>query len=631
MVIRELVTLLRFSSTGLREAEAGFSRLQGLARGLATAFASVGVAFSVKALAEAGDAQTKAMGQLGAVLEGVNATAAETYEKLYGISKVTGVDMKSGVDSFTQLQGAVKDMGGTAEQVIAVVQGMQQAGAIAGTSAEDTGRAMRQMGQALGKGKLDGDELGSIMENMAPLARSLAKELGVPVGQLKKMGEDGKLTSDKVFPALVRASASFGAQFARLPPLMSRSTGILRNIWTRFLADLDTNLGLSQVIARNLDRISTWLERLRSYTPNVGMLVAQFGGLEAILRPIGMGVAAAAAGFVALNSAMLLTALRLAAIPLAIAAIGLGIEDVYVWLNDGDSLLGRWLGPVAPVIAAAEAVWGLGGAIRLVQSVFSENSGMVTTTIREFQQLAAAAIAAGPTIAGAWTATQTYFAGVDATIAEGVTRFRTWCDEQEAKFGQVVTAIGNNFRTLGGEGTTFADDMARAATTVDNAWNGLQSMFRGLFDWWMRDWDEGMARFRPLWQRFRDALPQLPQNPGTNTPAPEYDAMGNRQGGGASPMSYNPGAGASPLLSPIAYGQQLAPRMGMDARRTTTVSAPITNTNNVHVAATGVSGAEVAAAAQSGVSRAMQASPLTGEGLARALGVAMPRVEAASA
>lgn len=603
-VVRELITLLRFQSEGIQQAQAGMMRLQGLAQTLVATLAGMGVAFSVKGLAEAGDAMTGHMNQLRSVLKDTGAVAGDVYERLYSISKETGVAVDASVSGFTQMQGAVKDMGGTADQVSSVIEGMQMAGIIAGSKTADVAETVRQMGQALGQGTLNGDELRILMERMAPLGRAIAKELGVSAGALKKMGTDGKLTNDKLWPALLRASAGFRADFEKMTPTMSRSLQQVRVVWERFLADLDQNLGLSQRIARNLQGISSWLENFRQYVPIVGVLVTQFGGLDAILRPVGFGLAAAAAGFVAVNSAMLVTALRLAAIPLAILGIGVVLEELWVWLHGGQSELTHWIGPAEPILAAAGAMRGVGDAMRLVQSVFNENTGMVATTVREFKQLADAAIAAGPSIASAWTATQTFFAGVDTTISEGVRRFRAWCDEEETKFGQVVTAIGNNFRGLGGEGTKFAEDMARAAQTVDSAWNGLKGMFKGLFDWWMKDWEEGLKNFAPLWDRFQKALPQNPGNlPNIGNPSGDY-------------------------FSPSSYGQSLIPRMGMPATQASvvsTINAPVT------VNATGVSGAEVAAATQSGMGHALRASPFSGDGLARAIGVASPRVEAAAA
>jgi tape measure domain-containing protein len=107
-----------------------------------------------------------------------------------------------------------------------------------------------QLGQALASGRLQGDELRSVLENMPTLAEALARELGASVGELRKMGEAGKLTADVVMPALIRAGQSLNAEFEKMPPTMGRAFSILGEAMSRFAGDPDRALGLSQGIAR---------------------------------------------------------------------------------------------------------------------------------------------------------------------------------------------------------------------------------------------------------------------------------------------------------------------------------------------------------------------------------------------
>jgi hypothetical protein len=102
----------------------------------------------------------------------------------------------------------------------------------------------------LASGRLQGDELRSVLENMPTLAEALARELGASVGELRKMGEAGKLTADVVMPALIRAGQSLNAEFEKMPPTMGRAFSILGEAMSRFAGDLDRALGLSQGIAR---------------------------------------------------------------------------------------------------------------------------------------------------------------------------------------------------------------------------------------------------------------------------------------------------------------------------------------------------------------------------------------------
>ncbi len=68
-----------------------------------------------------------------------------------------------------------------------------------------------------------------MLEGAPPLARLIAKEFGVGVGQLKQLGEEGKLTADRVFSAILKGASSVEAEFAKTTPTIDKvSTTSLR-------------------------------------------------------------------------------------------------------------------------------------------------------------------------------------------------------------------------------------------------------------------------------------------------------------------------------------------------------------------------------------------------------------------
>ena len=73
---------------------------------------------------------------------------------------------------------------------------------MAGASTMEASNAFRQLAQALGSGRLQGDEFRSISEQIPTLLAPVADELNVTVGELKKFASEGKLTSDVVLRAL---------------------------------------------------------------------------------------------------------------------------------------------------------------------------------------------------------------------------------------------------------------------------------------------------------------------------------------------------------------------------------------------------------------------------------------------
>ncbi|MCA3396688.1 MAG: tape measure protein, partial [Roseomonas sp.] len=228
-----------------------FVSVAGRAGGVAAAIAAVavGAAAAGSSIARAGDQATESLARLQAATGSFGA-AEKVYQNLYALSQQTGVAISESANAFARFAIAAREIGATNDQVLALVRTVQQAGIIAGASTAETSATVMQLGQALASGRLQGDELRSVLENMPTLAEALARELGASVGELRKMGEAGKLTADVVMPALIRAGQSLNAEFEKMPPTMGRAFSILGEAMSRFAGDLDRALGLSQGIAR---------------------------------------------------------------------------------------------------------------------------------------------------------------------------------------------------------------------------------------------------------------------------------------------------------------------------------------------------------------------------------------------
>ncbi|MDJ0922121.1 MAG: tape measure protein [Henriciella sp.] len=90
-----------------------------------------------------------------------------------------------------------------------------------GASAQEQAAGVLQLGQALGSGFLQGDELRSIRENAPLLAKAIADAVDVSIGELKKLGAEGQLTSDIVFSAILQGGDDIEQAFAVTIPRAS--------------------------------------------------------------------------------------------------------------------------------------------------------------------------------------------------------------------------------------------------------------------------------------------------------------------------------------------------------------------------------------------------------------------------
>ena len=221
-----------------------------------------GLAAGLRAVVVAGDALTQSMGRLNTALGSVE-RAGEIYDRLYRDSLQTGVAVRESVDAFARFSIAAREIGATSDQVATLVGGLQRIAIASGASQQEIASSTQQLAQALASGTLQGDELRSILEGLPTLAQALARELGVSIGELRKLGSEGKLTADTVFPALLRAVERLNGEFERAPLSVGRAFGQLTAAADQFLARLDQAIGLSNALARALSGAARVLDGVR--------------------------------------------------------------------------------------------------------------------------------------------------------------------------------------------------------------------------------------------------------------------------------------------------------------------------------------------------------------------------------
>lgn len=174
-------------------------------------------------------------------LEQASAAMAE----LQRISTRTQTSLEANATVFTRLNSSIKQMGGAQSDTLRITELLAMAVKVSGASAAESASAMTQFGQALGSGKLAGDELRSLLENAPYLMQQLANGLGVPIGALKGLGEQGKLTADVVVTALGKAATTIEADFKRMPQTLAGAFAVATDAAARANEKLDELTGTS--------------------------------------------------------------------------------------------------------------------------------------------------------------------------------------------------------------------------------------------------------------------------------------------------------------------------------------------------------------------------------------------------
>jgi tape measure domain-containing protein len=174
------------------------------------------------------------------------------FGNLAQIARQTGQPLQDVTDQFTRFYNATANLGASTSEVQRFVQVLAQFAQIGGAKPQEAAAAITQLAQGLASGKLQGDELKSILENMPVLAQALASALNVSVGTLRQMGEEGKLTAANVFPAILRAGEQMGDRLRGIPLSLRQSWQVLSDTATSVIAELDRRIGGTEWLSRLL-------------------------------------------------------------------------------------------------------------------------------------------------------------------------------------------------------------------------------------------------------------------------------------------------------------------------------------------------------------------------------------------
>lgn len=186
--------------------------------GLKGVLAGVSVAALAKSFLEIADAAKSLEARLRLATDGFGSFAQAQTD----VRRIAA-DTRSGLEETANLYGnfsrGAKELGANQEAAARATETFSKTLKISGATANEASSATLQFGQALAAGALRGDELNSILEASPRLARLLTESLGKPIGEIKKLGEEGALTSDKLLAALTNKKFTDGidAEFRQLP------------------------------------------------------------------------------------------------------------------------------------------------------------------------------------------------------------------------------------------------------------------------------------------------------------------------------------------------------------------------------------------------------------------------------
>lgn len=500
-----------------QERGAATARRYGDAMGrLRTLLAFAGVTLTARSIVGMADAYTTLQNKLQPVTSS-QAQVNELTGEMFELANRTRSEVGATTQAFVRFDRAMKGLGRSQNDTIRLTETINKALIVSGSTTQEAQSALLQLSQAFNSGRLSGDEFRAVSENMPMVLDALSKSMGAPIGALKELGSEGKITSGELIKALDLVQAEVDANFAKTVPTIAQAFVVLRNSASQFFGQLNNSVGATNGIASALLFLADTIDRLAIYAATAA---AVFAGAYVY----GLIAAATATGGLSAALGILKTALFRTGIGVIVVLLG---ELVYqVWQGaDAVGGLSNYFTILGDTGKAA-LDWIIAGGYAMVDAF----NGIALTI--------------GATFTGLWAQVQRGFANLMAAIQGGI-------NSMIAGLNDAFTfSISNPFtgeqmagmNGLGIQATTFADGYIKAADDSAAAAEDLSNRANAAFDS-MTDrfkdlknpidvYNEGMSTATKQTEEAARAAGELDSTlRGPGTPDAPYDAGGGKGGG----------------------------------------------------------------------------------------------------
>ena len=344
--------------------------------------ASIGAMKLAQTFIETADSMSQMQAKLGIINDGLQ-TTEQLNNMIFSSAQRSRGSYEETANLVARLgQNAQEAFKSNAEAVL-FAENLNKAFKIAGATQQEQASVILQLSQALGSGILRGQEFNAVMAGAPNVIRQIADYMGVPVGEMRDLAAEGKITADIVKNAMLNATDDINASFAAMPKTWADMIQEGKNMvqyalaeafsgWTEFINTdewqelMQMLLNAIIVLARTgaqllmgLARAVIWLrENWETIAPAVYVAIGAFVAFRA----------ASMASAITSAAAFAVTHWWIVALGVAVVQITRSASDMGVTFGD----VGRFIGGV------------FGGLYAAIYNIFADLWNVVATFVEFF-------------------------------------------------------------------------------------------------------------------------------------------------------------------------------------------------------------------------------------------------------
>lgn len=513
MTIRDIAIALGFKvdDDSLKEAEGKINNIKNFAL---KALGAIGIGFSLSqmnALAEEFNGindqirnATSALGDQKDIQAKIMQSANDTKMAYADTAKVVGALVQENKELFSNI-----------DEAIAFNDALVKTFKTAGKSNEEIAGLMEAVNKSFAKGKVDTETLNQLMEQSPEAVAYLNKQLGSTTDQLEQLVADGRISLADLKEAFVSNTDAINEAFGGLDYSITDGLLYIRNKWGYWLDDINSSIGLTKTLAKYMTRaFDTIMKGLDNVKDIAVRVTEKFGGMENILRFIGIAAAAAIVAFKgkkilqflkSFTSLLNVANLKIMAIIAVIVAIALIVDDFINFMQGNNSVIGDVLKKMGYDVDEVRdriiTAWNkVKGFLTQVWLAISRIAGVVSAKLKEFWLKNGEEIMTRLT--AIWDGLVTYLSArwnrmkESAEFIFGLLKafWDQWGEKIKSAFSAIFEMAGNQFMAFLKVVQGFVDVIAGIFSgDWEQVWQGAQEIITGI-------WEGILSFFTGIWE-----------------------------------------------------------------------------------------------------------------------------------
>lgn len=281
----------------------GFAReANDTVRQVKQAFAGVGAGLVLRELVQLTDQYTKYTAQLRLAVrtEQEYQTARAEARR---ISQSAATDLAATGVLYARISNATRELGKTQADVSKITEAVALSLRVSGATQQEAASATLQLSQAFGAGALRGEEFNAVNEAAPRLMKALADGMGVPIGAMRELAKEGKITAAVMAEALPLALIRLQQEAGQIETISGHMTNLKNTVLELVGAEAEA-AGFTKMLGLAIAGATKDSELMRTVIwgliEGVRAAVVLFGNVAFVLRAIGIevgGIAAQAVAF----------------------------------------------------------------------------------------------------------------------------------------------------------------------------------------------------------------------------------------------------------------------------------------------------------------------------------------------